>query len=76
MKTLMHLLGWTLATFALIQLIQGAKAPNYPFSELSLLIKDLHWIKKYLQQHRFRVRIFGQSYLFLVATKISKPNRV
>jgi trans-aconitate methyltransferase len=54
------------------ELILGAKAPNYSFSELSLLIKDIYWIKKYLQQHRFRVRIFGQSYLFLVATKISK----
>jgi hypothetical protein len=53
------------------EMLPGAKAPNYPFSELSLLIKDIHWIKKYLQQHRYRVRIFGQSYLFLVATRIS-----
>ncbi len=68
--------GWPNSRWIDGELIQGAKAPNYPFSELSLLIKDLHWIKKYLQQHRFRVRIFGQSYLFLVATKISKPNRV
>jgi trans-aconitate methyltransferase len=52
------------------ELIQGAHAPNYPFSELSLLIKDLHWIKKYLQQHRYRVRIIGTSYLFLIATRI------
>jgi 2-polyprenyl-3-methyl-5-hydroxy-6-metoxy-1,4-benzoquinol methylase len=52
------------------ELIQGAKAPNYPFSELSLVLKDLYWIKKYLQQHKFRVRIFGSSYLFLVATRI------
>jgi len=52
------------------ELIPGARAPNYPFSELSLLIKDIHWIKKYLQQHRYRVRIFGQSYLFLVGTRI------
>ncbi len=70
------LLGWPNGRWIDGELIQGAKVPNYPFSELSLLIKDLHWIKKYLQQHRFRVRIFGQSYLFLVATKISKPNRV
>ena len=52
------------------ELIPGAQAPNYPFPESSLVIKDLYWIKKYLQQHRYRVRIFGQSYLFLVATKI------
>ncbi len=68
--------GWPNSRWIDGEMIQGAKAPNYPFSELSLFIKDLHWIKKYLQQHRFRVRIFGQGYLFLIATKISKPNRV
>ena len=52
------------------ELIPGAHAPNYPFPESSLVIKDIYWIKKYLQQHRYRVRIFGQSYLFLVATRI------
>ena len=52
------------------ELIPGARAPNYPFPESSLLIKDIYWIKKYLQQHRYRVRIFGQSYLFVVTTKI------
>ncbi len=56
------------------ELIQGAKAPNYSFSELSLVIKDIHWIKKYLQQHRFRVRIFGREYMFLVATKIGNSS--
>jgi trans-aconitate methyltransferase len=54
------------------ELIPGAHAPNYPFSELSLVIKDIHWTKKYLQQHRYRVRIIGTSYLFLVATHIKK----
>ncbi len=52
------------------ELIPGAQAPNYHFPESSLVIKDIYWIKKYLQQHRYRIRIFGQSYLFLVATKI------
>ena len=50
------------------ELIPGARAPNYPFNELSLVIKDIYWIKKYLQQHHYRVRIIGTSYLFLVAT--------
>jgi trans-aconitate methyltransferase len=54
------------------ELIPGAHAPNSPFSELSLVIKDIHWTKKYLQQHRYRVRIIGTSYLFLVATRIGK----
>ena len=52
------------------ELIYGAKAPNYAKSEMSLVIKDIHWIKKYLQQHKFRVEIFGREYLFLVATRI------
>ncbi len=54
------------------ELIHGAKAPNYPYPEMSLLIKDIYWIKKYLQQHRFRVTITGKEYLFLTATKIIK----
>ncbi len=52
------------------ELIHGAKAPNYPYPEMSLLIKDIYWIKKYLQQHKFRVTITGREYLFLTATKI------
>jgi hypothetical protein len=54
------------------ELIHGAKAPNYPYPEMSLLIKDIYWIKKYLQQHKFRVTITGKEYLFLTATKIIK----
>jgi len=52
------------------ELVYGAKAPNYAKSEMSLVIKDIYWIKKYLQQHKFRVEIFGREYLFLVATRI------
>jgi len=52
------------------ELIYGAKAPNYGYPELSLVIKDIYWIKKYLQQHKFRVTITGREYLFLTATKI------
>jgi len=52
------------------ELMHGAKAPNYPYPEMSLLIKDIYWIKKYLQQHKFRVTVTGKEYLFLTATKI------
>ena len=52
------------------ELIYGAKAPNYKYNELSLVIKDIYWIKKYLQQKRFRVSIVGKDYLFLRAVKI------
>ncbi len=66
------LLAWPNARWIDGELIYGAKPKNYPFSELSLVIKDLFWIKKYLQQHRFRVVITGKEYLFLEATKIIK----
>ncbi|MBN2824440.1 MAG: methyltransferase domain-containing protein, partial [Campylobacterales bacterium] len=52
------------------ELIYGAKVPHYKCSELSTLIKDIYFCKKYLQQHKYRVKIFGKEYIFLVATKI------
>lgn len=52
------------------EMVYGAKAPNYSFSELSLVLKDIHFCKKYLQQKRYRVTITGKDYLFLTARKI------
>lgn len=52
------------------EMIYGAKAPNYPYSEMSILIKDIYYCKKYLQQKKFRVTLTGRDYLFLTATKI------
>jgi hypothetical protein len=52
------------------ELIYGAKAPNYPYSEMSLLFNDVIFAKKYLQQKKFRVTITGREYVFLTATKI------
>ena len=65
------LLGWPNARWIDGELLYGARAPNYPFSELSLVIKDLFWIRKYLQQHRYRVVVTGREYLFLEATRIN-----
>ncbi|MFT7003960.1 MAG: cyclopropane fatty-acyl-phospholipid synthase-like methyltransferase [Sulfurimonas sp.] len=53
------------------EMIYGAKAPNYAFSELSLVLKDIHFCKKYLQQKKYRVTITGKDYLFLTARKIN-----
>jgi len=64
------LLGWPNSRWIDGELIYGAKVKNYNFSELSLVIKDLFWIKKYLQQHKFKVAITGREYLFLEAVKI------
>lgn len=52
------------------EMIYGAKAPNYPYSEMSILIKDIYYCKKYLQQKKFRATLTGKDYLFLTATKI------
>lgn len=54
------------------EMIYGAKAPNYPFSEMSLVLKDIHFCKKYLQQKKYRVVITGKDYLFLTARKIGE----
>jgi len=52
------------------EMLYGAKAPNYAFSEQSLLYKDVYFCKKYLQQKKFRVTLSGKPYLFLAATPI------
>lgn len=52
------------------EMIYGAKAPNYPYSEMSILVKDIYYCKKYLQQKKFRATVTGKDYLFLTATKI------
>ncbi len=52
------------------EMICGAKAPNYAMNEMSLLLEDVMFCKKYLQQHKFRVTVTGKYYLFLTATKI------
>lgn len=54
------------------EMIYGAKAPNYPYSEMSILIKDVYYCKKYLQQKKFRVTLTGKDYLFLTATSLKK----
>ena len=54
------------------ELLYGAKAPNYAMSEMSLVLNDIIFCKKYLQQKQYRVTITGKQYLFLTATKIIK----
>lgn len=52
------------------EMIYGAKAPNYAYSEQSILYKDVYFCKKYLQQKKYRVTLTGKNYLFLTATSI------
>ena len=48
-------------------LIYGAKIKNYNFSEMGLLLNDIIFAKKYLQQKKYKVYISGREYLFLTA---------
>ena len=50
----------------------GAKVKNYSHPELSLVLKDIIFYKKYLQQHKFRVTITGKYYLFLTAIPMKR----
>ncbi len=54
------------------EMIYGAKVKHYPFSEMSLVYKDVIFCKKYLQQKKFRVSITGKDYIFLTATSINR----
>ena len=40
-------------------------------ASLSLVLKDVDWCKRYLQQHRYRVTVTGRHYLFVTATTIN-----
>lgn len=52
------------------EMIYGASVPHYNFSEMSTVIKDIYFCKKYLQQKKFRVTITGKDYIFLTARKL------
>lgn len=52
------------------EMVYGAAVPHYNFSEMSTVIKDIYFCKKYLQQKKYRVTITGKDYLFLTARKI------
>ncbi|NOZ91143.1 MAG: methyltransferase domain-containing protein [Epsilonproteobacteria bacterium] len=64
------ILGFPNSRWIDCELIYGAKAPNYAYSEMSLVFNDVIFCKKYLQQKKFRVTITGREYIFLTATKI------
>lgn len=52
------------------EMIYGAKPANYNFSELGVVLQDIIFCKKYLQQKKYRVIVSGKDYVFLSAKKI------
>jgi len=55
------------------ELIHGARMKNYAQPELSLVIKNLAYYRRYLQQHRRRVFVTGSHELLLTAVAGSSP---
>lgn len=53
------------------ELFYGAKTKNYRANDMSLVLKDVMYYKKYLQQHGYRVWLTGKYYIFLAAIKIN-----
>lgn len=49
------------------ELLHGAKMRNYSQADLSLVITDVAFFKRYLQQHRKRVFVTGKSYVLVTA---------
>ena len=48
----------------------GARMKNFRQPDLSLLVKDAAYYRKYLHQHKFKVFITGKHYLFITAIPI------
>lgn len=51
------------------ELEHGARMKNFRQPELGLLVKDIAFYRKYLQQHHRRVFVTGQHYLFVTAIR-------
>lgn len=51
------------------EMVYGAKMRNFRESDLSLLLGDIDYAKRYLQQKKFSLRISGKEYVFLTATR-------
>ena len=50
--------------------LYGARMKNFSQPELSLLIKDVSFYKKYLQQHRKKVFITGRHYILVTGVHL------
>ena len=48
----------------------GARMKNFRQPDLSLVVKDIAYYRKYLHQHKFKVFITGKYYLFITAIPI------
>ena len=56
------------------ELLYGARMRNFGQPELSLLVKDVAFYRRYLQQHRRKVYVTGQHYVLVTAVPLDAPN--
>jgi hypothetical protein len=61
------LIGFPNSRYVQGALKYGAEMKNYATSEGSLLLKELSYYKRFLQQQRYRVRVKGKYYQFVMA---------
>ena len=57
--------GWPNCRYVDGEIEYGARMLNFSEPELGLVIKDIAFYRKYLQQHRMQVHITGKNYLFV-----------
>jgi hypothetical protein len=55
------------------ELVHGARMKNFREPELGLLVKDVAFYRKYLQQHDRQVFVTGQHYLLVTAVARPAP---
>ena len=59
------LLGLPNSRLVAHEVMYGAKMKNYPTSDLSLLVKDIAFYRRYLHQHQYQVRVLGKHTVFI-----------
>lgn len=55
------------------EVVYGAKMKNFSQPDLSLLVKNVAFYRRYLQQHRKRVFVTGKHYVLVTAVAHRKP---
>lgn len=64
------ILGLPNCRYASGEAVYGAWTRNHNHPELSLVLKDVDFYRRYLEQHRFRVTVTGKLTLFVTATRL------
>lgn len=56
------------------EVVHGARMKNYREAEHGLLVKDVAFYRKYLQQHHRRVHVTGKHYVLVTAVPAASPS--